>query len=226
VKKSRDSQLDTLGINSRNFLPLNDMLFQNLPVQVIPDFWLLPAFVETAALLIDIENIAQQSPFRFMQVPRGSYMKVAMTNCGNFGWTSSTRGYKYDALDSQGQVSKAWPIMPHRFKQLASDAAQQVGWEKFEPDACLVNRYENAAGMGLHQDKDEKDFEHPIVSVSIGATCKFIVGGLTRQSPTRLVTLNNGDVLVWGKRSRLVFHGVRPLNKGLIRYNLTMRKAT
>jgi DNA oxidative demethylase len=225
VKKSRDSQLDTLGINSRNFLPLNDMLFQNSPVQVIPDFWLLPAFVETAALLIDIENIAQQSPFRFMQVPRGSYMKVAMTNCGNFGWTSSTRGYKYDALDSQGLISKAWPIMPHRFKQLAGDAARQVGWEKFEPDACLVNRYENAAGMGLHQDKDEKDLEHPIVSVSIGATCKFIVGGLTRQSPTRSITLNDGDVLVWGKRSRLVFHGVRPLQKGLIRYNITMRKA-
>jgi DNA oxidative demethylase len=225
VKKSRGSQLDTLGIKLSNFLPLNDMLFKNLPVEVIPDFWLLPAFVETASLLVDIENIAEQSPFRYMQVARGSYMKVAMTNCGNFGWTSSTRGYRYDALDSQGPVPKAWPTMPSRFKEVASNTAKAVGWEDFQPDACLVNRYENAAGMGLHQDKDEKDLRQPIVSVSIGAACKFIIGGLTRQSPTRSITLNDGDVLIWGKSARLVFHGVRPLIKGLTRYNLTMRKA-
>jgi DNA oxidative demethylase len=225
VKNARDSHLDTLGITSRNLLPLFDMLFKNPPIEVLPDFWLLPALVETPPLVAEIEIIAKQSPFRLMQVAKGNYMKVAMTNCGDFGWTSSSSGYRYDDQDRQGLMPKAWPHMPNRFKQIASEAAQAVGWENQEPDACLVNRYENGAGMGLHQDKDEKDLNKPIVSVSIGASCKFIVGGLTRQSPTRSLTLNDGDVLIWGKSARLVFHGVRPLKEGLTRYNLTMRKA-
>jgi DNA oxidative demethylase len=225
VKNARDSHLDTLGITPRNFLLQNDMLFKNPPIEVITDFWLLTAFIETTPLVAEIENITRQSPFRFMQVARDSYMKVAMTNCGDFGWTSSTSGYCYDELDRQGLVPKAWPPMPHRFKQIAKDAAQVVGWEYVIPDACLVNRYENGAGMGLHQDKDETDLNNPIVSVSIGASCKFIIGGLTRQSPTHSLILNDGDVLIWGKKARLVFHGVRPLKNGLTRYNLTMRKA-
>jgi DNA oxidative demethylase len=202
------------------------MLFKDSPVEVVPDFWLLKAFVETTPLVTEIEKIAQQSPFRFMPVARGNYMKVAMTNCGDFGWTSSTSGYRYDDMDRQGLLPKAWPSMPHRFKQIANDAALAVGWEYAAPNACLVNRYENGAGMGLHQDKDEHDLNIPIVSVSIGASCKFIVGGLTRQSPTYSLVLNDGDVLIWGKKARLVFHGVRPLKEGLVRYNLTMRKAS
>jgi DNA oxidative demethylase len=225
VKNARDSHLDTLGITSRNFLPLNPMLFTNPPIEVIPDFWLLPAFVTTTRLVVDIEKIATQSPFRFMQVARGSYMKVAMTNCGDYGWTSSSSGYRYDDMDRQGLVPKAWPPMPQSFKQIAKDSAQTVGWEYVAPDACLVNRYENGAGMGLHQDKDENDLNNPIVSVSIGASCKFIIGGLTRQSPTQSITLNDGDVFIWGKKARLVFHGVRPIKEGPCRYNLTMRKA-
>jgi DNA oxidative demethylase len=176
-------------------------------------------------LIAEIEFIAKQSPFRFMQVARGNYMKVAMTNCGDFGWTSSCGGYRYDAQDRQGLTPKAWPPMPNRFEQIASEAAKAVGWAYVRPDACLVNRYENGAGMGLHQDKDERDLNNPIVSVSIGASCKFIVGGLNRQSPTRSVLLSDGDVLIWGKSARLVFHGVRALKEGLTRYNLTMRKA-
>jgi DNA oxidative demethylase len=221
--------LDTLGITSSNFLRLNlrtnDMLFENPPVQLIPDFWLLPAFVETSALQSDIEAIADQAPFRHMQVPGGKYMKVAMTNCGQFGWISDPEGYRYSDLDPYGLIQKAWPAMPTSFRLLATDAAARTGWEHFEPDACLINRYENGAGMGLHQDKDEQDYRHPIVSVSIGATCKFMVGGLNRQAPTRTITLSDGDVLIWGKSARLVFHGVRPLGQGLTRYNLTMRKA-
>jgi DNA oxidative demethylase len=201
------------------------MLFKTPPVEVMPDFWLLPALVDTGPLIAEIDNIVKQSPFRFMQVARGNYMKVAMTNCGDFGWTSSTRGYRYDDMDRQGLVPKAWPAMPSRFKQIAIDAARAVGWEYVAPDACLVNLYEKGAGMGLHQDKDEKDLNNPIVSVSIGASCKFIVGGLTRQSPARSLTLSDGDVLIWGKSARLAFHGVRPLKEGLTRYNLTMRKA-
>jgi DNA oxidative demethylase len=202
------------------------MLFKHPPIEVIPDFWLLPAFVETPPLIAEIENIAKQSPFRFMQVAKGNYMKVAMTNCGTFGWTSSTNGYRYDDKDRQELLPRAWPAMPHRFKKIASDAAQAVGWEYVAPDACLVNRYENGAGMGLHQDKDENDLTNPIVSVSIGASCKFIVGGFARQNPSRSITLNDGDVLIWGKTARLVFHGVRPIKDGLTRYNLTMRKAS
>jgi DNA oxidative demethylase len=204
---------------------INTMLFETAPLEVIHDFWLLKSFVDTTPLISEIDNIAKHSPFRHLQVPRGSYMKVAMTNCGDFGWTSSTKGYSYDPHDSQALVPKPWPLMPTHFKKIANAAAAAVEWNYVEPNACLVNRYENGAGMGLHQDKDEADLSHSIVSVSIGASCKFIVGGLTRQSPTRTLTLDDGDVLIWGKSARLVFHGVRPIKVGLTRYNLTMRKA-
>jgi DNA oxidative demethylase len=201
------------------------MLFANAPIELIPDFWLLPSFVDTTSLLIDINHVAEQAPFRHMQVPRGSFMKVAMTNCGNVGWTSSSRGYAYLPIDSSTHAKTPWPAMPSRFKALAMEASEAVGFGLFEPDACLINRYRDGAGMGLHQDKDEKDLTQPIVSVSIGDDCKFIVGGLTRQHPIKSITLSDGDVLVWGKSARLAFHGVRPLKDGLTRYNLTFRKA-
>ena len=80
--------------------------------------------------------------------------------------------------------------------------------------------------MGLHQDRNENDFSQPIVSVSIGASCKFILGGLRRSDPTRSFTLNDGDVMVWGGAARLIFHGVRPLPVGsAVRHNITLRKA-
>jgi DNA oxidative demethylase len=113
--------------------------------------------------------------------------------------------------------------MPAAFAELGRSAAARCGFDGFAPDACLVNRYVAGAGMGMHQDRDEQDFSQPIVSVSLGAPCKFIIGGLRRNDPTRSFTLNDGDVLVWGGAARLVFHGVRPLPvDSAVRHNITL----
>lgn len=200
------------------------MLFENAPITLAPHVWVLPQFASTAALRLLIDAIAAQAPFRHMTVPGGKTMKVALTNCGDYGWTSDDKAYRYSATDPANGLP--WPMMPLLFKQLGSSAAAICDFEGFEPDACLVNRYTAGAGMGLHQDRNEKDFSQPIVSISIGASCKFIVGGLRRSDPTSSFTLNDGDVMVWGGSARQVFHGVRPLPVGsAIRHNITLRKA-
>jgi DNA oxidative demethylase len=201
------------------------MLFTSPPLQLAPDFWLLTGFAAGRNLLADIQAIALHAPFRHLVVPSGKAISVAMTNCGPLGWTSSARGYQY--LSHDPATLQPWPAMPPSFAQLASDAAAAVGWPHYAPDACLVNRYAPGAGMGLHQDRDELDLRAPIVSVSIGASCKFILGGLQRSDPVQSVALHDGDVMVWGGQSRLVFHGVRPMPASgtECRYNLTFRKA-
>jgi DNA oxidative demethylase len=199
------------------------MLFTSEPIEVRTDVWLLPHFVETSALLKEIADITAKAPLRHMQVGRGKLMSVAMTNCGDFGWTASNKGYAYRPTDPASMLP--WPAMPTLFTAVAEQAANAVNWPPFAPNACLINRYANGASMGMHQDKDEADLRQPIVSVSIGASCQFILGGLSRQSPTRSIELQNGDVLIWGKSARLVFHGVRPLAKAQERYNLTLRRA-
>jgi DNA oxidative demethylase len=199
------------------------MLFTSGPIQVCTDVWLLSGFVETSSLLKEIANITAQAPLRRMQVGRGKTMSVAMSNCGELGWTSSNNGYAYTSIDPAS--AQPWPAMPALFLSIAAQAAHAVAWAPFLPDACLVNHYVNGASMGMHQDTDEADLTQPIVSISIGASCKFILGGLTRQAPTRSIELTNGDVIIWGKSARLLFHGVRPLAKDQERYNLTLRKA-
>jgi DNA oxidative demethylase len=199
-------------------------MFDHPPLALAPDIWLLPQFANTAALCTYIEAIAAQAPFRHMTVPGGKTMKVALTNCGNYGWTSDENTYRYSATDPDSGLP--WPMMPLLFDQLGRQAAKACGFASFAPDACLVNRYLPGAGMGLHQDRNEKDFSQPIVSVSIGATCKFILGGMRRSDPTRSFALNDGDVMVWGGTARQVFHGVRPLPLGSpVRHNITLRKA-
>jgi alkylated DNA repair protein (DNA oxidative demethylase) len=199
-------------------------LFATPPLEIAPDAWLLPGFAQSDALLAHIHAVAAEAAFRYFKVPGGHQMSVAMTNCGNWGWTSDEIGYAYTLQDPLTHT--AWPSMPLAFKQLAREAASAAGWNHFEPDACLINRYSAGAGMGLHQDRHEKDLSAPIVSVSLGASAKFIVGGLLRSDPVKSMALKDGDVLVWGGRSRLVFHGVRPLAANSTeRYNLTFRKA-
>ena len=197
-------------------------LFGSPPIAIAPSVWLLRAFVNTAWLVQDIQAIAVQSPFRHMQVPGGQSMSVAMTNCGALGWVTDAAGYRYSATDPLTQ--KPWPALPISWQKLAGDAAALAGWPGFVPDACLVNRYETGARMGLHQDKNERDYSQPIVSVSIGSGCSFQVGGLRRSNPVKSIALHDGGVLVWGGDARLMHHGVRPLKHGL-RYNLTFRVA-
>jgi len=118
--------------------------------------------------------------------------------------------------------------MPDEFRDLARKSAAEAGFAHFEPDACLINRYVPGAGLGVHRDADEENPEHPIVSVSLGASAIFLWGGLRRRDALRRMPVHDGDVLVWGGPARLNYHGVRPLAKaasGALRFNLTFRKA-
>jgi DNA oxidative demethylase len=180
-------------------------------------------------LIAALREIVRQAPFRHMLTPGGHQMSVAMTNCGSVGWVTDRSGYRYDAHDPE--TGKPWPAMPPPFRELARAAAAQAGFDGFSPDACLVNRYSPGARMSLHQDKDEGDFDAPIVSVSLGVPAIFLFGGLKRSDKPRRFRLAHGDVAVWGGPARLAFHGVAPLADGehalmgRQRINLTFRKA-
>jgi alkylated DNA repair protein (DNA oxidative demethylase) len=180
-------------------------------------------------LLPAIERLAQISPFRHMVTPGGLAMSVAMTNCGRLGWTTDRRGYRYTDVDPQ--TGRSWPAMPNAFLALARAAAAAAGFGGFEPDACLVNRYAPGTRLSLHQDKDERDFDAPIVSVSLGIAALFLFGGLERSDKALRIPLLHGDVAVWGGVDRLRHHGVMPLKQarhpllGEQRINLTFRKA-
>jgi alkylated DNA repair protein (DNA oxidative demethylase) len=182
-----------------------------------------------AALLDAIERIAAQAPFRNMMTPGGFRMSVAMTNCGDAGWITDRRGYRYDAIDPI--TGEAWPQIPPVFRQLAIDAAEAGGFAGFAPDACLINRYEPGARLTLHQDKNERDATQPIVSVSLGLPAVFLFGGLRRTERPRRFRLESGDVVVWGGPARMAYHGIDPLAEGedrltgAYRFNLTFRKA-
>lgn len=181
------------------------------------------------ALLAEIEQIAARAPFRRMTTPGGFEMSVAMTNCGRAGWLTDRSGYRYAATDPQ--TGAPWPAMPGAFAALAREAAAEAGYDGFVPDACLINCYEPGARLSLHQDRDEADHGHPIVSVSLGLPARFQFGGLKRSDPVRRVTLCHGDVVVWGGPSRLFHHGVLALKSGehpltgARRFNLTLRRA-
>jgi alkylated DNA repair protein (DNA oxidative demethylase) len=181
-----------------------------------------------AELIVALREIIARAPFRRMFTPGGHQMSVAMTNCGNAGWVTDRRGYRYDRLDPES--GKPWPAMPPVFLGLATKAAAEGGFENFSPDVCLINRYEPGAHMSLHQDKDELDFTAPIVSVSLGLPAIFLFGCLKRSDKPRRFRLEHGDVAVWGGPSRLFFHGVAPLADGehaalgRQRINLTFRK--
>ena len=187
------------------------------------------AMQEAPALLAAIERVAQISPWRHMSTARGWRMSVAMTNCGEVGWLSDRSGYRYDAIDPQ--TNRHWPALPGVFADLAARAADAAGFEHFAPDACLINRYEPGARLSLHQDRDEQDFDEPIVSVSLGAPATFLWGGSTRAARSRRVRLEHGDVVVWGAAARMNFHGIDTLRAaahaltGNLRFNLTFRRA-
>lgn len=176
-----------------------------------------------------IAQVLDSAPLRHLVTPGGLRMSVAMSNCGALGWTSDQRGYRYSSLDPESGL--AWPAMPASFAKLARDAAERAGFPGFAPDACLINRYEPGARLSLHQDRDEHDQAHPIVSVSLGLPAVFLFGGLRRSDPTARVPLAHGDVVVWGGPSRLRFHGVLAVKParheltGACRVNLTFRRA-
>ena len=173
-----------------------------------PGAVLLHAFASSrvAALLAVLEEVVQRSPFRFMTTPGGYRMSVAMTNCGAAGWVTDRSGYRYDALDPLSAA--CWPEMPPVFRELAVDAAAAAGFAEFEPDACLISRYEPGARLSLHQDKDEQDLDFPIVSVSLGLPAVFLFGGHHRSDRPRRAR-GPWRCSGLGRSGRLRFHGVR-----------------
>jgi len=187
------------------------------------------AALEATALMETLEDILLAAPFRHMVTPGGFRMSVAMTNCGRAGWITDRRGYRYDPLDPT--TGRPWPPLPGLFRRLATRAAAEGGFDGFEPDACLINRYEPGARLSLHQDKNEHNLAAPIVSVSLGLPATFLFGGLRRTDRPRRIRLESGDIAVWGGPARLTFHGIEPLADGedrltgRCRINLTLRQA-
>ena len=180
-------------------------------------------------LLPALRGILAQSPFRQMVTPGGFTMSAALSSCGALGWTSAHHGYRYTSLDPRSQ--QPWPAMPDELRELAVLAAADAGFIDFNPDACLINRYVAGAKMSLHQDKNERCFDAPVVSVSLGLPAIFLFGGHERSDKTQKISLFHGDVVVWGGVDRLRFHGVMPIKEGLHpimgpqRINLTFRTA-
>jgi len=181
------------------------------------------------ALLAALRRVVAQAPLFTPTMPRsGNPLSVRMTNCGPLGWvTDKERGYRYQA--THPETGKPWPPIP----PMLLDVWGAVAGYPFPPQACLVNYYAGDAKMGLHQDKDEEDFSAPVLSVSLGDTGVFRVGGRSRQDPTKKIELKSGDVVVLGGEDRLAYHGIDRILGGTSdllaeggRFNLTLRRFT
>jgi DNA oxidative demethylase len=192
---------------------------------------LLPGYLDRDAqerLVAILREVFASVPVYVPRMPKtGKPMSVAMTNCGPLGWVTDDGGYRYQR--THPETGQPWPSIPDCLLRIWQDVASYP----HPPEACLVNVYGPSARMGLHQDRDEEDFSAPVLSVSLGDTGLFRVGGLKRNDPTRSMRLASGDVLVLGGESRLAFHGVDRILPGTStllreggRINLTMRRAT
>lgn len=182
---------------------------------------------EQEHLVAVIRAVVAEAPLYVPVMPgTGRPMSVRMTNCGTLGWvTDKARGYRYQ--ETHPVTEKPWPAMPSELLAL---------WERYAaydkpPEACLINFYADDAKMGLHQDRDEQDLQAPVLSISLGNTCLFRVGGLERGDKTSSVKLSSGDVVVLGGEGRLAFHGVDRIYPGTStllkqggRINLTLRR--
>ncbi len=182
--------------------------FPTLPPSIVihPGIVLLPARIAAADLLPALPTILAAAPLRHMTVPGGRQMSVATSSCGTLGWCSDVSGYRYLAHDPLS--GRPWPVIPAAWRELASACAAQAGFPAFDPDACLINAYAAGSRLSRHRDADEQDLDAPIVSVSLGAPARFVLGGLQRTDPVQAIWLRDGDVLVWGGPMRLIHHGV------------------
>lgn len=180
-------------------------------------------------LLVALNDVLSQSPFRQMQTPGGYTMSAQLSSCGNLGWITDANGYRYSPIDPVS--AKPWPSMPTAFLTLAEVAARAVGFNGFVPDTCLINRYVPGAKMSLHQDKHERCYSAPIVSISLGLPAIFQFGGFERSDPAQRISLFHGDIVVWGGVDRLRYHAIMPIqpcHHSLLvgqRINITLRKA-
>jgi alkylated DNA repair protein (DNA oxidative demethylase) len=201
------------------------------PNRVLDGFRLVPGRLDRAAqetLRDAIRAVVAEAPLYRPSMPRtGKPFSVRMTNCGALGWVSDATGYRYQP--THPLTGKAWPSIPAILLELW----QELAGYPHPPEACLINFYEPDARMGLHQDRDEADFAAPVLSVSLGDSCQFRIGGQERDDPTRSLRLSSGDVLLLGGQARLAYHGVDRIHPGTStllaqggRINLTLRRVT
>jgi alkylated DNA repair protein (DNA oxidative demethylase) len=190
-----------------------------------------PGYLDRAqqqALLAALHRIFEAAPLFAPRMPgSGRPFTVRMSNCGRLGWVSDENGYRYQ--ETHPVTGRSWPPMPDMLLAIWNDLARYPS----PPEACLINFYHPTAKMGLHQDRDEEDFAAPVVSLSLGDSCLFRVGGTKRNDPTRSLRLSSGDAVVLGGDARLAFHGVDRIVPGTStllpeggRINLTMRRVT
>lgn len=181
-----------------------------------------------AELVAELREVAREAPLFSPRMPKtGKPFSVRMTNCGALGWVSDVNGYRYQPLHPE--TGQPWPAMPQRLLE----AWRELAGYPHEPEACLVNFYEANARMGLHQDRDEQDFEAPVLSLSLGDTAIFRIGGTVRGGKTQSLKLASGDALLFGGEARLAYHGIDRIlagSSGLLpqggRINLTLRRVT
>jgi alkylated DNA repair protein (DNA oxidative demethylase) len=189
-----------------------------------------PGYLDRAAqeaLLAAIREIIADAPLYTPYVPSGKPMSVRMTNCGPLGWMTDEKGYRYQP--THPQTRRPWPPIP----AILMDAWSDIGGYPHPPEACLINYYRSDARMGLHQDKDEHDFAAPVVSLSLGDTGLFRVGGLKRSDPTQSFRLASGDAMAHAGPGRLAFHGIDRILPGTStllpeggRFNVTLRRVS
>jgi alkylated DNA repair protein (DNA oxidative demethylase) len=197
-----------------------------------PGVTLTPGYLHRLAqdeLLVAVRAVIAQAPLYVARMPRsGKPMSVRMSNCGPLGWvTDAERGYRYQPIHPE--TGAPWPAIPGALLKAWAD----LSGYPHPPQACLVNFYGAEARMGLHQDKDEQDLGAPVVSLSLGDTALFRVGGLKRSDPTQSVRLASGDAVVLGGEGRLAYHGIDRILPGTStllpeggRINLTLRRVT
>jgi alkylated DNA repair protein (DNA oxidative demethylase) len=200
-------------------------------VTTVDGLRIVPGYLDRAAQAAvreALQDVFARAPLYTPRMPKtGRPMSVRMTNCGPLGWMTDEAGYRYQP--THPDTGDPWPPMP----DILLDAWHELAGYDHLPEACLVNVYGPAAKMGLHQDRDEHDFNAPVVSLSLGDTCLFRIGGTKRSDPTRSMRLASGDAVVLGGEARLAFHGVDRIMPGTStllpeggRINLTMRRVT
>lgn len=180
------------------------------------------------SLVDDLRQILARAPLFTPRMPRtGKPFSVRMSNCGALGWVSDVNGYRYQPLHPE--TGEPWPAMP----DILGRAWAELTGTPLLPEACLINWYAPGARMGLHQDRDEQEFSAPVLSLSLGDTALFRIGGTSRKDPTRSIRLESGDALVLAGESRLAFHGIDRILAGSStllpqpgRINLTLRRVT
>jgi DNA oxidative demethylase len=217
--------------------PISLRLFDE-PERKKEEIWMSPGAVILAGyareqmdvIFADLRSVEAVSPFRHMVTRQGFEIHVETTGCGPLSWVSDRTGYRYDHIDPA--TGRPWPPMPQSFFAMARSAAAAAGYADFNPDSCLINRYNPDTTSALHRD-GERDISQPVVTISVGVSVSFMWGGDERSDKTTPHLLTHGDVMVFGGPSRLRFHGVKQLKggemhplTGVRRYSITLRKAS